>query len=162
MKKSLLFAVILSLILGGLSLAGAKDVDSENKGAVREAMQASNDKKPVERKVVFHLSLGLEERLDLALSNIKNLFKAVPPEQCKVHVVANGEGVKLFHKDRVGPRAKDMEDLQKLGVAFSTCWNAMIKQKIEKADLFQACEVVPAGIIELIDLQANGFAYIKP
>lgn len=116
----------------------------------------------MERKVVFHLSLGLEERLAMALSNIKNLFKAVPYKQCKVRVVANGDAVKLFHKDKIGPHAKDIEELHKLGVVFSTCWNAMAKHNIQKSDLFQACEVVPAGIIELIDLQAQGYAYIKP
>jgi len=30
------------------------------------------------------------------------------------------------------------------------------------ADLHEACETVPAGILELINLQQEGFAYVKP
>lgn len=156
MIKHLLVSLVLSILLISPNIGQAKEAKPDPKAASKQSEQQ------VDRKVVFHLSLGLEERLDMALSNIKNLFKAVPSQKCKVRVVANGDAVKLFHKDKVGLRAKDIEDLQKLGVVFSTCWNAMAKQKIEKTDLFQACEVVPAGIIELIDLQANGFAYIKP
>ncbi len=77
-------------------------------------------------------------------------------------MVANGKAVKLFHKDKIGDRAADMEELHKLGVRFMACRNALAKNKIEKSDLFHLCEIVPAGILELIDLQAQGYAYIKP
>jgi hypothetical protein len=33
---------------------------------------------------------------------------------------------------------------------------------INKADLVDGCEIIPAGILELIRLQEAGYAYIKP
>ena len=162
MKKCFLIILTLSIFLIFQSQASSEPTKADPKIARQTSVQQADDQKPIERKVVFHLSLILEERLALALSNIKNLFKAVPYQQCKVHVVANGEAVKLFKKDKIGPYAKDIEELHKLGVVFSTCWNAMAKHNIQKSDLFQACEIVPAGITELIDLQAKGYAYIKP
>jgi uncharacterized protein len=113
-------------------------------------------------KVVFHVDADQEEILMLALENMKNLFKAIPAETCQVCLVANGKAVKLFHKDRVGKHAADMEELHRAGVRFKACKNALAKNHIEKADLFPLCEIVPAGIVELIQLQAQGFAYIKP
>ncbi|MGP8281734.1 MAG: hypothetical protein ACLQT6_03375, partial [Desulfomonilaceae bacterium] len=56
---------------------------------------------PVERlhKAVFHLDSNQEERLILALGNIKNLFKEIPAQQCDISVVANGNAVNLFKKN---------------------------------------------------------------
>jgi intracellular sulfur oxidation DsrE/DsrF family protein len=76
--------------------------------------------------------------------------------------VANGKAVNLFRKDRSAKYASDMGDLHKLGVRFKACRNAMAKNKVEKTDLLDVCEVVPAGILEIINLQRDGFAYVKP
>lgn len=113
-------------------------------------------------KVVFHLDWDQEEILTLALENIKNLFKEIPSKQCAVRVVANGRAVRLFHKDKVGNHAADIEELHKQGVRFLLCRNALAKNKIDKSDLLPLCEIVPAGVVELINLQSQGFAYIKP
>ena len=113
-------------------------------------------------KVVFHLDWDEEPRLVLALGNIKNLFKEVPPQQCRVDVVANGKAVTLFRKDKTGEWGSDMSELHKLGVRFKMCRNALAMNKIDTADLHETCETVPAGILELINLQQEGFAYVKP
>ena len=36
--------------------------------------------------------------------------------------------------------------------------NARAKQSLAAADLVEGCEVIPAGIVELIRLQQQGFA----
>ncbi len=113
-------------------------------------------------KVVFHVDSDEEGRLLMALENTKNLFKEVPPQQCDVQMVANGKAVLLFRKDRAAKYASEMEALHKQGVLFKACRNAMAKNKVEKSDLSEICEVIPAGILELINLQQEGFAYIKP
>ena len=114
------------------------------------------------RKVVFHLDWDQEERLTLAMENIKNLFKEITPQMCRVCVVANGKAVKLFHKDNVREHTADMEELHKMGVRFMACGNALAKNNIDQNDLLPLCDVVPTGILELINLQAQGYAYIKP
>jgi uncharacterized protein len=143
-------------------LTYAEQPQNQSSGVGKETQQEARPTMQSERKVVFHLDRVEEDRLTLALENIKNLFKEVSHEQCRVSMVANGKAVKLFHKDIVGKHAADMEDLHKLRVRFMACRNAMAKNKIEKSDLLPVCEVVPAGILELIDLQAQGYAYIKP
>lgn len=114
------------------------------------------------RQVVFHIDADQEERLLMALENTRNLFKEIPPEQCSVHMVTNGKAVNLFRKDRAAAYGAEMEALYKQGVHFKACRNAMAKNNVKKSDLLEICEVVPAGILELINLQREGFAYIKP
>ncbi len=161
MKKCL--GTILVLLVG-LGLVCSTYGQRQNQPATAGKPSGRNEERNMqaERKVVFHLDMEQEERLTLALTNIKNLFKEVPPHQCRVCLVANGKAVKLLHKDKIKEHAAAMEELHKQGVRFMACRNAMAMHKIEKSDLFHLCEVVPAGILELIDLQTRGYAYIKP
>ena len=162
MRKYLVIVLFLVIAYGPAFnvYAGQSGTDkSETKGEHGQKMATQAE---IKCKVVFHLDWDQGERLVLALENIKNLFKEVPPQQCRVSVVANGKAVNLFRKDKVGERASDMAELHKVGVSFKMCRNALAKNKIENADLFEVCEIVPAGILELINLQREGFAYIKP
>ena len=42
------------------------------------------------------------------------------------------------------------------------CNNALTAHQIRKEDLIDVYEIVPAGILEIVNLQQKGFAYIKP
>ena len=42
------------------------------------------------------------------------------------------------------------------------CKNALDANKMTAADLWPGCEVVPAGLVEIVELQNKGFAYIRP
>ncbi len=152
-----LFSMVCAIV--GTVYAGQSGTDKSETGDQGQKMATQEQ---IKCKVVFHLDWDQPERLVLAMENIKNLFKEVPPQQCRVNVVANGKAVNLFRKDKVGERASDMTELHKLGVSFKMCRNALAKNKIEKTDLFEVCEIVPAGILEIINLQQEGFAYVKP
>ena len=124
--------------------------------------QSGDDAMNVSLKAVFHIDLDQEERLILALTNIKNLFKEIPPQQCEIIVVANGKAVNLFTKSRVSDHVKTIEELHTSGVHFKMCNNALTAHQIRKEDLIDVYEIVPAGILEIVNLQQKGFAYIKP
>lgn len=162
MKKHLVIVLALFVGMCLLQPAQAEQIQATAQKDGKEPAQATQNNAQVKCKVVFHLDLDLEERLAIALENTKNLFKEIPPEACQVSMVANGKAVKLFHKDKIGAHASEIEQLHRLGVRFKACKNAMAKHQIQKDDLFHLFEVVPAGILELINLQAQGSAYIKP
>ena len=153
---------IVMICLGPLCAAYGRPAGNDKAQTMKKPVQETARQMETQRKVVFHLDADEVGRLVMALENTKNLFKEIPPQQCQVRMVANGKAVNLFRKDRTGKYASDMEELHKAGVRFKVCRNAMARSNMNKADLFEACEVVPAGILELIDLQALGFAYIKP
>jgi len=116
----------------------------------------------MEVKVVFHLDWDEEDRLIMALNNITNLLKEVPAEDASIYLVANGVAVRLFQRDRARQHASRIEELSKVGVRFFVCNNSLRNLDIDREELFKQCEVVPAGVMELIRLQAEGCAYIKP
>jgi uncharacterized protein len=162
MKNYFRTLCILMIALTALCSAYAGQTGHDEPQSKKQIQQEANRKMDVKCKAVFHVDWDQEERLLMALENTKNLFKEIPPQQCSVHMVANGKAVNLFRKDRAAKYASDMDELHKQGVRFKACRNAMAKNNVEKSDLLEICEVVPAGILEVIKLQQEGFAYIKP
>lgn len=113
-------------------------------------------------RVVFHLDWNDRDTLTMALNNIFNLLKDPFGAGAVVHVLANGQAVKLFEKQADAPAASRIAELQGKGVRFQLCNNALANAGLKLDELIEGCEAVPAGIPELIRLQQEGFAYIKP
>lgn len=99
--------------------------------------------------------------LGLALANIVNYRAALPQDQFHVVLVANGPAVKQFVLQEQ-THAPVIADLHAAGVSFRMCNNALTKFGIAPETLQTTCEVVPAGVVEVVDLQRKGYAYIKP
>lgn len=111
-------------------------------------------------KVVFHLDFDCTPTFELALNNIANFLNDVG--DADVAVLANGFAVKLFVKTVSAKFRERLEELNKKGVKFYICNNALNIHKINKEDVFDFCEIVPAGITKLVELQREGYAYVKP
>ena len=93
-----------------------------------------------------------------------------------VIVVSNGAGVKGFLKGnlppptlqgeacsiRTGADIPAMDVLSRRGVAFLACKQALNAQDIHIEQLPFFVNVISAGMTEMVRLQAEGFAYIKP
>ena len=113
-------------------------------------------------KVVFHLDWNDSNTLTMALNNISNLLKDPFAENGEVRLLANGQAVKLFEKRNAASSEARIAELREKGVFFLLCNNALTALGIKGDELVAGCEVVPAGIVELIRLQQQGFAYVKP
>ncbi len=75
---------------------------------------------------MFHLNLGLEDRLAMATSNIRNIFRAVSYQQCKFFVVAAGDALEVFTNGKIGSHIKDIGGMRKLGVVLrEVCYALM-------------------------------------
>jgi hypothetical protein len=111
-------------------------------------------------KVVFHLDFDDTPAFELALVNITNFLKDV--EDAEVVLLANGFAVKLFVKSSAKKFAEKLEELSRKGVKFYVCNNALNAHIISREDVFEFCEIVPAGVTKLVELQESGYAYIKP
>ncbi len=109
--------------------------------------------------VVFHVDLADEKILNLALSNIQNFYNAPQSQGAEVVLLANGPAVTLFKKE-CAPAA--LADVQAKGTKVRLCQNAINKFEVAQEMLADNISIVPAGIIELIDRQNEGFSYIKP
>jgi intracellular sulfur oxidation DsrE/DsrF family protein len=110
-----------------------------------------------EVKVIFHVDEM--SKWQLALKNISNLLKTVDADKSYIEVLANSEAVKFYTEDN---KDKTIMDLSANGVKFAACNNALKSLNIKKQHIFHFVEVVPVGVLELINRQQEGYAYIKP
>jgi intracellular sulfur oxidation DsrE/DsrF family protein/uncharacterized tellurite resistance protein B-like protein len=127
-----------------------------------EHQLASKSEEQIRIKVVFHLDWDEEKRLVMALNNITNLLKEIPTTEAEICLVANGSAVRLFHGDHAVAYGMRVEDLSGRGVRFLMCNNSLTNLNVDPGELLGGCEVIKAGVVELINLQAGGYAYIKP
>lgn len=113
-------------------------------------------------KAVFHINMDDEKALAIALVNVTNLLKNVNGKPYDLVVLFNGPAVNaMVEKNCVNHSTKILE-LQKESVSFKVCNIALEKFEINTQELVAGCEVIAAGIVHLIDLQNEGYAYIKP
>ena len=111
--------------------------------------------------LLVHVDLPDESRFVMALGNINNYLAALNGEPCTVVLLANGGAARfLARKDNAQTEA--IEKLAQAGVSFRVCANDRKKVPITKEDLLPCVEVVPAGVVEIVRLQREDFAYIKP
>ena len=110
-------------------------------------------------RVLFALTSPDEADWQLTLNNVRNLISGLATETVDVEIVAYDLGIAFLKKD--SPEAADIQKLESAHVHFVACGNAMRKQHLEAADLIAGSEVVPAGIVEIVRKQEQGWTYIK-
>ena len=113
-------------------------------------------------KVVFHIDSNDEGRIIMAINNVKNLLKEISPDKASICLLINGAAVELLKRPMSRAYADQISLLSNKAVRFLACNNSLINMKTDKNELHESCEVVKAGIIELVRLQNDGYAYIKP
>ncbi|WP_322866503.1 DsrE family protein [Aquicoccus sp. G2-2] len=122
----------------------------------------------VMHKVAVHVDQNNPKVMNMALNNVKNLQKyyASQGDELTVEVVAYGPGLNMFVKDKspVSDRIAAMS-LELDHVKFSACGNthAKMEQKAgHDVPLISEAEVVPSGVVRLVELQEDGYSYVKP
>ncbi|MDY0391743.1 DsrE family protein [Desulfobulbus oligotrophicus] len=113
-------------------------------------------------RAVFHVDLDEVKPFAIALSNISNLLRAIPEKHYDLVLLCNGPAVVLLQSDACAPHREEIWQLQQARVSFKVCRNALNRFNIDPDNLIEGCEIVPAGIVTLIELQQDGYAYIKP
>ena len=113
-------------------------------------------------KAVFHIDMDDEKALTIGLVNVTNLLKTIQSQPHDLVMLFNGPAVNaLIEKNCVNNATKIIE-LQKKAVSFKVCNHALTNFEIQQEELVPGCEIVPAGIVTIIELQNEGYAYIKP
>lgn len=110
--------------------------------------------------VVIQVSENDPAKWEMALINARNVRKAYGDKPVGVEIVAYGPGLKMFRGD--SPVAAGLEDAQKNGIKLLACNNTMNMTHTTRAQLNRAVDVVPAGIIEIMERQQDGYAYVRP
>jgi len=114
-------------------------------------------------KVVIQVSSNDAKAQNVALSNAVNLQKYYGIDNVVIEVVAYGPGLSLMtKKSKLSTRVKS---LAAQDIRFSACKNTinmMTKKRGVKPVLTEGVDVVPSGIVRAVELQEQGYAYIRP
>lgn len=111
--------------------------------------------------LLLHVDSDDPKILMLALNNAANYRNGLPGETFRMALVANGPAVKLLTGEHADLAARGAE-LAAMGLDIRVCANALKGNGIKPEQLWPGCRVVPAGVVEIVRLQREGFAYIKP
>lgn len=121
-------------------------------------------KEPPACRAVFHVDE--EATWPLVLTNAQNLCDACRDagRGCLLEIVANGPAVQALTRAQAAAHGLEgpIAALHARGVAVTACANALAAHHIPWDTLLTYIDVVPAGVVELIEKQRDGFAYIKP
>lgn len=108
--------------------------------------------------------------MNMALNNANNVidYYRARNENVDVEIVTYGPGLHMLRADTspVTDRIKRLKDTAFSGtIQFSACNNT--QQGMEKAEghtiaLLPEATVVPSGVVRLMELQEQGFSYVRP
>ncbi len=122
----------------------------------------------VTHKVAVHVDQNDPKVMNMALNNVQNLTKYYQSKGDKVvvEVVAYGPGLHMLRDDTspVKSRISTMS-LEIEGLTFAACGNTHRKMSGKAGKditLVSEASMVPSGVVRLIELQENGFSYVRP
>lgn len=120
------------------------------------------------RRVAIHVDDNDAKRMNMALNNAQNLDKYYKSKSMKVEIrlVAYGPGLHMLRADTspVKDRIEKMA-LQYPNISFAACGNTharMSKKAGKDVVLMSEATKVPSGVVELLELQRKGWAYVRP
>ncbi len=128
--------------------------------AFTPAALAQSPQASVRPKVVLQMSESDPAKWNLALNNARNIQNDLGAANVDVELVAYGPGIGMLKADSiVGNR---IGEALAAGVKVVACENTMQAQKLTKDDMLGKIAYVPAGVVEIMQRQQQGWAYIRP
>jgi intracellular sulfur oxidation DsrE/DsrF family protein len=126
------------------------------------------DSKP--HRIAIQIDQNDPQIMNLVLNNATNVveYYRAKNEAVDVDIVAYGPGLHMLRADTspVQDRVKRLKDIAFPGkIQFSACNNT--RQGMEKAEghaipILAEATVVPSGVVQLMELQEQGWSYIRP
>jgi uncharacterized protein len=114
----------------------------------------------VREKVVVQVSDADPAKWNLALNNVKNVQQMLGADNVDAEIVVYGPGIGMLKMDSTV--AGRIEEAKKANVTIVACENTMKGMKLTKDDMLPNTSYVPAGVVELMKKQREGYAYIRP
>jgi intracellular sulfur oxidation DsrE/DsrF family protein len=111
-------------------------------------------------RIVIQVSDGEPTKWNLALNNVKNVQEDLGAKNVDIEIVAYGPGLGMLKVDSVV--ANKIADALASGVSVIACENTMKNQKLTRDDMLPKIGYVPAGVVQLMKRQQQGWAYIRP
>jgi uncharacterized protein len=121
---------------------------------------AATDMSAAKEKLVIQVSDADTGKWNLALNNAKNVQQAFGADKVAIEIVTYGPGIGMLKLDSAV--ANRIEESKKAGIEIVACQNTMKNMKLTADDMLPNTSYVPSGVVELINKQKEGYAYIRP
>lgn len=144
MIKSKVNAIVFIVLASCLPLKGFADSDAPH-------------------KIVIQVSTDDPRTQKIALNNAVNLQKHYGIDEVAIEIVAYGPGLAMLTKKSGQPDR--IESLAMSDITFSACGNTMAaveKKSGSMPILLEGVNQVPAGVARIMELQEQGYAYVRP
>ncbi|KAA3623859.1 MAG: hypothetical protein DWQ08_11015 [Proteobacteria bacterium] len=114
-------------------------------------------------KVVIQVSSDDPATHRIALNNAVNLQQALGRGRVDIEIVAYGPGLSIMIAG--GPESSRIPELAGREIRFSACGNTrsrMEERTGKPLELVSGVRVVPAGVTRILELQEQGYTYLRP
>jgi intracellular sulfur oxidation DsrE/DsrF family protein len=135
----------LALLLPAAGKVGAADAPVVGPAATRN-------------RIVFQVNEDDSRKWNTILSNINNVQQELG--RVDVAVVVIGPGLGMLKADAL--TANRVQDAMKTGVRFVACGISMQAQQLSRDDMIDDIAYARAGYVEVMRLQQQGYAYLRP
>jgi intracellular sulfur oxidation DsrE/DsrF family protein len=149
MNRKSLAALAVTLAAIAVNIAWLPDSAAQGTAQARTA-----------NRLVVQVTDGESQRWNMALNNIRNLQAELGAENVEVELVAYGPGINMLKADAT--TANRIADAIKSGVKIVACENSLKAMKLMKDDMHDQIGYVPAGVVEIMRKQQEGWAYLRP
>ena len=137
-----------------LLLAGAIGADASHLGDGKK------------HRIVYQLDDPGVDKARFVLNNIRNHVNGVGGWQNveSLELVVFGPALQHFVAKGIDPEIKQaLEALQAQGLAFGACGNTMKGMNVSLAQIARGAKALPqGGVVRIMELQEQGFSYIRP
>lgn len=114
-------------------------------------------------KVVIQVSSDDAATQALAMNNAVNLQQAIGMDNVSIEIVAYGPGLSMLLDGT--KNSQRVSSLAKQDIVFSACGNTMKKVEAKQGRpvmLSEGVRVVSAGVQRIMELQEQGYSYVRP
>ena len=155
-----------AVALAGLLVASGAEAQTPVKQAAQTKVTKAAS--TATNKVAIQVNQNDKAVMDLALNNAKNVldYYKEKGETVAVEIVTYGPGLHMLRadtspvKERIAPMS-----LENPNLAFIACGNTQANQSKAEGKpitLISEAKVMPSGVVRLMELQKQGYAYIRP
>jgi intracellular sulfur oxidation DsrE/DsrF family protein len=121
---------------------------------------------------VHRLAIHVDQKdpavMNLALNNARNVYEHYNErgEEVAIEIVAYNQGLHMLRDDTSPVKDKIAALRAKVkNLTFAACNNtkhAMEKAEGKEVPLIPEATIVPSGVVRLVELQEQGWAYVRP
>jgi len=157
------FAILLVALL---AVASTEPACAQTKKG--QASAKSERAKPTVHKLAIQVDENDARVMNLALNNASNVVEYYKGkgEPVAIEIVTYGPGLHMLRADTSPVKSRVAEmSLRIPAITFVACANTqanMQKQEGKDVPIVSEARIMPSGVVRLMELQREGYAYIRP